>query len=135
MCTCVYLASTIPAPLIPPESSTHLSVTPVDPSGSAHRSLVKILSHPHLYFVGAHSGCGCGFQGKHLEHAPDADDTRTSRLLLSRYLADQLKAGAHLQIYSCWAGKERHPARAQRSFTPEAIAQHSFVERELLDLG
>ncbi|MFA6044359.1 MAG: hypothetical protein WC718_05195 [Phycisphaerales bacterium] len=135
MCTFVYLASTIPAPLIPPESSTHLSVTPVDPADSEHRSLLRILSHHHLYFVSAHTGCGCGFQLEHPEYAEDPDDIQTSRLLLSRYLANLLKAGAHLQIYSCWAGDEHHPARTHGSITSEAIAQHSFVERELLDLG
>ncbi|MBI1189988.1 MAG: hypothetical protein GC200_04810 [Tepidisphaera sp.] len=135
MCTTVYLASSTPVPIIRPDAATHLSVTPLEQTNPALASLSRILSFPHISVVGAHTGCGCGFQGTNLDHAEDPDDIRTSRLLLSHYLAARLKEGAHLQIYACWAGDERRPSRSQRSITSEEIASHSFVERQLLDLG
>ncbi len=67
---------------------------------------------PHLYEIGAYTGCGCGFLGE--EDGDDEDEAvarRVSRAALRRYVEDAASTG-RVELLGCWIGDEALPADA-----------------------
>jgi hypothetical protein len=55
MCLELYVAASVP---IEPRATAALSVEPLD---ADHSAIARWLSLPELRYVGAHTGCSCGF--------------------------------------------------------------------------
>jgi hypothetical protein len=88
MCLMLYIGTAEDLPL---SSSADLSIESVDPT---RQNVTQWFSHPAVRFVGAHTGCSCGFpsimaespleyyEGMPLESDDRAADLRSVRLLL-----------------------------------------------------
>jgi hypothetical protein len=70
------------------------------PLTSHDESVRGVLPLPHLAYLGAHTGCGCGFI---MDGADEPSDVRRSREALARYAAEALRNGP-VELYVCWGG-------------------------------
>lgn len=123
MCLTLYLASSIPLPLIPwvEEAPSfyikELECPSDDPSVKSRFTLT------HLYFVGSHMGCGCGF----VKGAQEEDEAERieNYVKFADYVRIARTDGADLQLFSCWRGDEliepesRHVVSADTLLDPE----------------
>lgn len=96
-----------PAAQLPP-----LSVRPVE--GGEIVVLARFIK-PHVYFLGAHGGCSCGFAYDEPGNAAAAG--RASVRALRAWLAEQVASVGPVELYSCWVGDEGAPATAQERIT------------------
>jgi hypothetical protein len=92
---------------------------------------------PHVYFVGSHTGCGCGFRKANGFESDDPEEfkaTREDHAAFARFLRGLPLQSDVVQIYVCWDGDEGLPSESHRTITPEDIARNDFgfLERELL---
>lgn len=71
---------------------------------------------PHVYFLGSHTGCGCGFA--YGEGVEDDVEGRASVRRLGEYLADALERAGPLELYACWDGDEGEPEAARAVISP-----------------
>ena len=72
-------------------------------------------SKPHAYFLGAHTGCSCGFQ--YGEGIDEDDAGRASVRELGAYLAAIVGAHGAVELYACWNGDEAEPALTRAHVT------------------
>ena len=73
---------------------------------------------PHVYFVGSHTGCSCGFS--YGWAAGDEEEAgRASVGALGHYLAAAAASGQSLELYACWDGDESKPAAARAEVSPD----------------
>ena len=122
----LYLASDAPLPLVPWDAGA--PAFHVEELGAA-RSLVRgRFSLPHVYYAGAHEGCGCGFQlGEYPEFVDeDAPAKRESLRRLADYVDAALARGRQVQFFVCWAGDEDGPAAHHRVVTTRELRGESF---------
>jgi hypothetical protein len=82
------------------------------------------LTKAHLYEIGAHTGCGCGFL------ADDGDDQKEkARHSVSmaglRSLLEAATANGSAELLVCWIGDEQKPARSL-AVTPAEAARLDF---------
>lgn len=83
---------------------------------------------PHVYFLGAHTGCSCGFR---YGIGGDADEAgRESVRRLGAYLAAAVEAAGPVELYACWDGDEAEPERERTA----VMASHFSGEAEDFDL-
>jgi hypothetical protein len=107
MCLAVYLAS--PYPLLNAgrwEDTPTLSLKPLLEREAAIR--VRF-SHPHVYYVGSHTGCGCGFGAGDPANA----DSRQRTIADLVGLLSEAAGDAPFEILTCWEGDERKPVNTQ----------------------
>lgn len=131
----VYVASDYPLPLIPWDPSRpgfHVTKLP-DRAAPVRRQFSK----PHIYYVGSHEGCGCGFQYGEYEGFEDEADLpvkRDSRRRLAELLAVALQHQPQVELFACWDGDEgllaEHTDRIRSGDLTEA--RTFFREKELL---
>jgi hypothetical protein len=60
-CEKVYIASDYPLPLIEHDVNAHLWVGSLDELDEEHGGVRGLFTKHHVYFIGSHLGCGCGF--------------------------------------------------------------------------
>jgi hypothetical protein len=96
-------------------------------------------SKPHVYYVGSHEGCGCGFQyGEHAELEEEDAATlaaaRDSRRRLAAFLSAALRQESALELFACWDGDQAAPAEHRGRLRPaELLRERTFFrEKELL---
>lgn len=111
MCLMLYLGTSIELPL---RRSSDLCVETIDPLRLTVR---QWFSTPHVHFVGAHTGCSCGFPSVMAEEPleyfdglfSDAEnrdaDLRSVRALLV-IVREQVAASGEVQLYPVWNGEE-----------------------------
>ena len=142
----LYAASSLPLPIIPwDETQPALHVSEV--TGDA-RAVARWFSRPHVYYVGAHTGCGCGFNSgaMALEELNDAaavmqlldaltDEQRRdflaeqdTRQRLSAYLADAGREA--VELYACWSGDEAETPKEGPTVPPAWFASVTEPLRE-----
>lgn len=125
MCMMLYIASDKVLPTIPWNNEypdfyiTDLKETDIEFTG-----VRKQVTKPYLYYVGAHTGCGCGFAYGMYEVLDESDIeenklNRHSVEQLFLYIRRNLGSGEELQLYSCWAGNEGN----------------SYEKKSIVDLG
>jgi hypothetical protein len=134
MCMMVYIASDYPLPLLAwDKARPRFNVEKLTERDEAVR---RHFSKPYAYYVGAHEGCGCGFQcGLY----PDADparvaDANESRRRLSEYLSVALQHQASVELFACWDGDQGEASEHYGRIRPQDLPQGTtfFLERELL---
>ena len=90
-----------------------LSVCPIR---DAEEPVRAHFTKPHVRFVGAHTGCSCGFvYGADVKE--DAEGRESVRLL-GAYLADAVARVGPLELYACWSGDEAEPEATRTTVTP-----------------
>lgn len=106
MCLVVYLASDQPLPFIAwDENTPAFHVTEVREAELKVRQQFK---KPHLYYLGSHTGCGCGFDDAQNNERNVDEHAATERTLnaLGAYLAAAVATAGTLELYSCWDGDQ-----------------------------
>lgn len=117
MCLAVYLGSMSPLPSVPwSEAAPGFYARPL---ASHEESVRDVLPLPHLAFLGAHTGCGCGFI---TDGADEPADVRRSREALARYAADALRDGP-VELYVCWGGDADLPRERTLTLQPAELPQ------------
>jgi len=124
MCLVVYLAASKPLPELPwnpAEPAFHVQSR--DDGAARVRGQMTL---PHVYYVGSHEGCGCGFDQENGNpgHPEELAATRASLDALARYLRAAVLSHDRLELYTCWDGDEElpveHRLRVQvGSFAPD----------------
>lgn len=139
MCLMVWLGSEVPLvrvalPRATGSATVYFRVTPEAPEAPVRVQL----DQPHVYYVGSHEGCGCGFRSRALgleglrafaEVLPLLpallDDEREELLAEQRsreFLSDVIREallGGKVEVLSCWAGEEAEPPSVVKDVSPE----------------
>ena len=121
VCMTIYLGTDDAQVSIPwDKKNPALNVAPLKRNRVVRRRLTK----PHLYEIGAHTGCGCGFL------ADDGDDVKeaarhSASMAGLRSLLEDATANGNAQLLVCWMGDEQKPARSL-AVTPAEIATLDF---------
>ena len=115
MCLSVFLGSDRDLPFVDwTVERPGFNVSPLTPGEEFVR---KWLHQQHVYALGAHTHCGCGFQ-RNEDNAPE--DVAASRQALSDYVAAAARGGP-VDLYVCWN------AEVQDELTAEGTSRASAL--------
>ena len=118
MCMQLYAAADSPLPEMPAVTPPHpLSVRPICETEEPVR---PHFTKPHVYFLGAHTGCSCGFQ--YGMGGSEDDEGRASVRALGTYLTLAVASVGPVELFACWEGDEAEPATTSEVVSPEAIS-------------
>ena len=101
-------------------------------------SVRKHFNTSRVYYLGSHTGCGCGYEfgqdpawydwAASDPEAADADpDGPTSRQSLAALLRSLLDAGHPVELYALWSGDEDTPPDHRSRIRPEAVLDPATV--------
>lgn len=126
MCMVVYLAADAPLPLVswnPQTPAFHVRAL------DANADSVRVhFSKRHVYYVGSHEGCGCGFSYGQWEgeKADDVAAARTSVARFAEYLTAATRAAGALELYACWDGDQAAEPAHRLEMRPPQIGGPAF---------
>ena len=134
MCLTLYLATPDEQPL---QNSPELSVEAVAPAAEAVR---KWFSLPVIRFVGAYTGCSCGFRsvvgegepldlGAELLNPANEDQLGSARCLIA-LIQRHVAAAGHVEMYPVWNGEEDLPPKGTIELVTEVLDPHTFFFNE-----
>jgi hypothetical protein len=130
----VFIAADAPLPLVGwNEAQPGFHVTEL--SGQDDEKVRSQFSKPYVYYAGAHTGCGCGFDyGRNPKYQDDVEQSRQSVASLSQYLARETASHGVIELYACWEGDQAEEPLMRKAITPEEISGESFwfEERQFL---
>jgi len=138
-----YLGCETDAPLTAPWSEMS-AVFHVSEPRECELVVRRHLAFPCIRYLGAHTGCGCGFRrdyGGYIDANPDDPDeaaaAQSSHDALVAYLKALPPQQRPMQIYGCWSGDESRPPEHFRtcSISQLASSDFGFRERELITLA
>ena len=141
MCLGLYLGTSLEPPLV---ATPDLTVKPVPPDCEVVRQWFSL---PHVSFVGAHTGCSCGFpyiaaeepieywEGMFEEGEDRQNDRRSLQALLDLIRPHVLGSGV-VELYPVWNGEEAltPKGRIRRSLAPLTPEMFFFIERFVYEL-
>ena len=106
MCFTVYIASN---DQLPDVDTPNLHVRP---ARGQELSVAPHFSKPHVHFIGAYTGCACGFQ------PPDGhdDEPRAESLRELLQFLGSHAPNEELELFVSWAGSEDWPAQLRLAF-------------------
>ena len=135
MCLMLYLGT---GTALPPQTGVELRVEPVEEGRTAVR---RWFSLPHVHFIGAHTGCSCGFphvvaetpiewfEGM-LDAAPErADDLRSVRALLA-LITGVVQAEGRAELYPVWNGEEAQTPKGTIEWHLESLVSDRLFFNE-----
>ena len=131
----LYLATAGDQPL---RSSTELSVEEVE---NSRTSVHQWFSLPTIRFIGAHTGCSCGFPSviaeepiEYYEGIFDTTEDRAADLASTRALVALIRQhvndGAEVQLYPVGDGDEGRPPKGTVELSIDAIEPETFLFTE-----
>lgn len=133
-CLMLYLATSDDQPL---RSSPELSVEEVEAS---RESVRQWFSLPTVRFIGAHTGCSCGFphvvaeepieywEGMFDGHDRDGDLTSVDSLL--DLIREHVRSTGEVQLYPVWDGEEGKPPKGIINLGLGALHRERFFFNE-----
>lgn len=129
MCMMLYLASEKPLPLVTwDKENPKFHVKELDEQAKVVR---KQFSQTHVYYLGSHQGCGCGFSyGQYDYGEAEERAAHESVRRLSEYLSQAIHIAGPLELYSCWDGDQEAEPEFQESITPKEIGGEAFWFQE-----
>jgi hypothetical protein len=125
MCLTLYIGT---REVLPERETADLAVEPV---GAGQQAVVQWFTQPSVQFVGAHTGCSCGFpsvvaedlveyyDGMLAGRSDRANDLRSVSALL-QLVGAALEVGQPVELYPVWEGDE--------SKAPKGVVQWSFSQ-------
>jgi len=133
MCYAIYIASDKPLKTIDwDENNRKLNVDKIDLKDEIIR---KVFSKPHIYYIGSHLKCGCGFFYES-SLAPDCDEREVERQVnqsqeeLKEYIRQSLDKSKEIELYVSWEGeKEKGPLKTIRLTDKDVEKQFNLEER------
>jgi hypothetical protein len=127
---------------VPVRSSPELSVEEVEPSREAVREWFSL---PVVRFIGAHTGCSCGFPHVVAEEpieywdgmfdGQDRDADLESVDSLLRLVREQVRATGEVQLYPAWDGQEGSPPKGVINLELGALRRERFFFNEQFFIG
>ena len=131
MCYEIYIALDKPLKTIHwDEKNRKLNVNKIDPKDEIIR---KTFSKPHIYFIGSHLKCGCGFFYES-SLTPDCDEREVARQVnqsqdeLKEYIRQSLGKSKEIELYVSWEGeKDKGPLKTIR-LTDKDVERHFNLE-------
>jgi hypothetical protein len=135
MCVMLYIGT---QEGVPEERTTDLSVEPVE---EARRMVTRWFTQPVVQYVGAHTGCSCGFpsivaegpveyfEGMWPEREERADDLRSVSALL-RLLRAVPATGHPIKLYPVWNGDEDTAPKGVIEWALEELVPERFFFTE-----
>lgn len=135
MCWVLYIAADEPLPLRAFDSEAPaFNVADL----TEHELGVRVqFSKPHVYALGSHTRCGCGFdRGQaHPDRLEELAATRASLGALRDYLNEAMRVAGPVELYACWFGDQaaapdHHLRLGPESFGPEMtwFPDRTFIE-------
>lgn len=135
MCLMLYIGS---RQGLPERKTPDLSVEPVE---DARSGVVQWFTQPVVQFVGAHTGCSCGFPSVVAESVieyydgmwADSDDRSADLRSVSeliQLLHAALGAGEAMELYPVWDGDEAQPPKGMVQWSVEQLAPETFFFNE-----
>jgi hypothetical protein len=127
MCLSVFLASDAELPLVEWNvEQPGFNVSPLAPTEEVVR---KWLPRRHVYALGAHTHCGCGFQ-RNEDNAPE--DVAASRQALSEFVTAAARHGP-VDLYVCWNAEVQDELTAEgTSRAAELVTDENWLEEGAL---
>ena len=133
MCYEIYIASDKPLKTIDwDENNRKLNVNKID---SKDKIIKKIFSKPHIYYIGSHLKCGCGFFYES-SLTPDCDEREVAKQViqsqkeLKKYIRQSLGKCKEIELYVSWEGdKEKDPLKTIRLTDKDIKRQFNLEER------
>ena len=134
MCLMLYMATQGDVPL---RTSPELDVEEVEPSRDAVRQWFSL---PVVRFIGAHTGCSCGFPHVMAEEpieyidgmfdAPDREADLKSVDSLLALVREHVTATREVQLYPVWDGEEGTPPKGVIDLGVGVLQRESFFFNE-----
>jgi len=141
MCLMLYVGSREP---LREQSDPDLRIEPVEPG---RRAVQQWFSLPSVQFVGAHTGCSCGFPHviaetpiEYWEAMWDDSDERAANIrsmrALIELLRDVMKPRESVEIYPVWDGNEGDPPKGRVRWSLEQVTPDTslFTEQFLYEV-
>ena len=141
MCLMLYVGCKEP---LREQSDPDLRIEPVEPGG---RAVQQWFSLPSVQFVGAHTGCSCGFPHvvaetpiEYFEGMWDDSDERAANIrsmrALIELLRDVIKPRESIELYPVWNGNEGDPPKGRVEWSLEQITPDTslFTEQFLYEV-
>lgn len=134
MCLMLYMATQADMPV---RSAPELSVEEVEPSRDAVRQWFSL---PVVRFIGAHTGCSCGFPSVIAEEPIDywdgmlngqdrEADLRSIDSLLT-LVREHVDTAGEVQLYPVWAGEEGSPPKGVITLALGGLHRERFFFHE-----
>ncbi|MFN7941590.1 MAG: hypothetical protein U0X73_08305 [Thermoanaerobaculia bacterium] len=112
MCRAFYLATDSPVALIPwNKAAPEFNVVPLSEVDS---TVLSQFSKPSVVYVGAHTGCSCGFFPEDEDDARALESAERLRAFLARVIAEQGDA----EFFACWEGDQNVPPGEEVELSP-----------------
>jgi hypothetical protein len=130
MCLAVYIASKQNIPAIP-WNKEQPAFSIVEAIQRDHSGVDKQFSLSHVYYIGSHEGCGCGFiyDENNPEFLEDSDDlelrkSNVSKLvtLLNKLLSNE----DYIELFSCYDGSQGKESNTIGEIEPEVLFRSSI---------
>jgi hypothetical protein len=125
----LYVASDVP--ILAPSWSEGCPGFHVQPLSESDNAVRIQFSKPYVVYVGAHTGCSCGFTYGQIEPTSDeeAEQERLSKQsveALRAFLHEGLGSVPELELFSCWEGDQTAAPLVRLRVTPDHFAGGSF---------
>jgi hypothetical protein len=106
MCWVLYLASEVPLRTI--DWNQEKPAFTVQAIPRAESPVSRQFAKQHIYIVGSHTLCGCGFDRAqaNLQHPDELMDAERSLGALQAYLREAVGIAGELELYACWDGDQ-----------------------------
>ena len=129
MCMALFAAAAEPVDLISwTEQAPAFNVKAIEPRES---TVARQFTKPHIYYVGAHTRCACGFVYGQPFPPPDnkSDEAaaRVSVAALQQWLHDCVDDLGEVELYACWEGDWAAEPVQRLHVTPEYFGGDAFA--------
>jgi hypothetical protein len=129
MCMALFLAAAEPLPIIPwSEADRSFNVQLLSESEQVVR---RHFTKPNVYYLGAHTGCSCGFSygQMRLVNAEDQIEDASARrsvAALRQYLDEAVRRLGEVELFSSWEGDWAEEVESSLEVSPEWFGGESF---------
>lgn len=121
MCWVLYLGSDVPLTRV--EWDERRPAFNVQVCPETELSVARQFTKRHVYAVGSHTFCGCGFDRGQAN--PDQPDelamTEGSLGRLQQYLREAVALAGELELYACWDGDQAAEPDHRWALTPDDV--------------
>lgn len=130
MCMTLFIAARRPLPPVPWDAAApgfHLQ-----PVAESERAVLTQFRTAHVHFLGAHTGCSCGFtyglrEVRNAEDQREEDASRASVDALRRYLETAVAAQGEVELFASWEQDWTTPPRERLHVTPAWFGGDTFL--------
>ena len=123
----VYIGSDVPLPLI--DWSDDKPAFNISELSKYEKDVKTQLKLPHVYQVGSHQGCGCGFFKKPRDYQ-ELMQVEENYFHLASYLEQAKFKEARVQIYACWEEDHEAEPESSKSLELTQLTEKAFEIKE-----